>query len=326
MVRANNCLSPLCVGVAIVFAGVAQATPITGDQEKVKPAATQLPAGPAKQPEGPARSVSMRRAELLKNACGEIAAAAKNFGLPEKFLVRLLWQESRFNPRAVSSAGAMGIAQFMPGTAQWRGLDDPFDLSLSIQHSGRWLGELRQKFGNLGLAAAAYNAGPARVQDWLAGARGLPQETRDYVRNITGRAANDWIGMRDAEDGPETRKVDCPPGGELVALNATPGAKAAAMPEKSDDVASPKRPAGSWALQLIGDRSKSTALLQFAEMRRQFPKILGSHAPEVVTRRLGGRAPAYWYQVRVSEVSRQSATMLCGRLKSAGGQCLIIRN
>ncbi|MBB4197555.1 hypothetical protein CCR94_22180 [Rhodoblastus sphagnicola] len=324
MVYANNRMGGLCVGLALTCASIVQAAPITDDQDKAKPAATQSAAG---QPAGPARPISMRRAEPRNDACGEIAVAAKTFGLPENFLVQLLWRESRFNPRAVSSAGAIGIAQFMPGTAQWRGLDDPFNWSLSIQHSGRWLGELRQKFGNLGLAAAAYNAGPARVQDWLAGVRALPQETRNYVRNITGRDADDWVGMRDAEDEPnKTRKAECPPQGAIAALSAAPNKEAPVASAKSQVAAMPKRSSRPWSLQLTGDRSRSTALLQFVEMRRQFPTILGPHEPEVVPRRIGGRAPTYWYQVRVSEVSRQSATTLCERLKSAGGQCLIIRN
>ncbi|MCW2286564.1 hypothetical protein M2323_004361 [Rhodoblastus acidophilus] len=272
---------------------------------------------------GAAEDRDMRRADLLTKACGEIASAARTFGLPQKFLTRLLWQESRFNPQAVSSAGAQGIAQFMPGTAQWRGLDDPFDSAQSIRHSGRWLGELRQQFGNLGLAAAAYNAGPARVQGWLAGERALPEETRDYVRIVTGRAADDWVGMRDVEDGPD--KAECPPRGAVALFGATPGL---APPRALDKpkLEGSTRPGRSWALQLAGDRSKSAVLLQYADMRRQFPSILGPRAPEVAQRRLGGRGPNVWYQVRVSEASRQSASSLCERLKSAGGQCLVIRN
>ena len=165
---------------------------------------------------------------MMKKACEEILLSAKTFQLPKQFLLRLIWQESHFNPQAVSHAGAMGIAQFMPGTAQWRGLDDPFDFSLSIQHSGRWLGELRQQFGNLGLAAAAYNAGPGRVQDWLAGTRELPAETRDYVRIITGRNADDWVGMRDGSDAaaPTSAEMECPPRGGVAAFRAEPDAGA----------------------------------------------------------------------------------------------------
>ena len=111
----------------------------------------------------------------------------------------LIWQESRFSPTAVSQAGAQGIAQFMPATARWRGLINPFDPHWSIRESARWLGELRAQFGNLGLAAAAYNAGPRRIEDWLTGKRGLPRETKAYVRIVTGLAAEEWArpGIRE---------------------------------------------------------------------------------------------------------------------------------
>lgn len=253
-----------------------------------------------------------------RGLCDAIVLAAKEFHLPEPFFLRLIWQESRFNPRAVSSAGALGIAQFMPATAQWRGLNDPFDGPSAIRHSGRWLGELRRQFGNLGLAAAAYNAGPGRVQDWLAGTRALPEETRNYVRIVTGRDAEDWIGMREsgASLGLLPNKTVCPPRG----VAASPVEARAGRPAGS------KARSLSWALQLVGDRSRGAAMQQYASMRNQFAPILGSRSAEVVPRRVGGRLPTYWYQVRVTEASRQSATILCDRLKSAGGQCLVIRN
>jgi soluble lytic murein transglycosylase-like protein len=78
--------------------------------------------------------------------------------------------------------GAQGIAQFMPGTAQERGLADPFDPEQAIPAAASLLRDLSQRFGNLGLAAAAYNGGPNRVSAWLAGNGSLPAETQDYVR------------------------------------------------------------------------------------------------------------------------------------------------
>ena len=87
---------------------------------------------------------------------------------------------------------AQGIAQFMPGTASERRLLDPFDPVQALPKSAEFLNELRGQFGNLGLAAAAYNAGPRRVQEWLAGSGGMPQETRNYVVAITGSTVDDW--------------------------------------------------------------------------------------------------------------------------------------
>lgn len=118
-------------------------------------------------------------------------AAAAN-GLPPDFLMRVVAQESGFHPSSVSKAGALGIAQFMPGTAMLVGLRDPFDPLEAVPAAAKHLRDLRSLFGNLGLAAAAYNAGAGRVRAWLAGQADLPLETVNYVRAVTGRDASEW--------------------------------------------------------------------------------------------------------------------------------------
>ncbi|HZD92365.1 MAG TPA: lytic transglycosylase domain-containing protein, partial [Pseudolabrys sp.] len=104
----------------------------------------------------------------------------------------LLFQESKFKPGIVSHAGAQGIAQFMPKTAAEVGLDNPFDPLQAIPAAARLLRGLVDQFSNLGLAAAAYNAGPTRVHDWLKRKSHLPAETRGYVKTITGKPAESW--------------------------------------------------------------------------------------------------------------------------------------
>jgi hypothetical protein len=130
--------------------------------------------------------------------CRALKEAAENSGIPVPFFARLLWQESRFKSDEVSQAGAQGVAQFMPETAAEVGLDDPFDAMKALPASAKFLRKLRDDFGNLGLAAAAYNAGPGRIQKWLAKESELPRETRDYVRIITGTKAEDWIERAEA--------------------------------------------------------------------------------------------------------------------------------
>ncbi|AWN47396.1 lytic transglycosylase [Methylobacterium terrae] len=120
-------------------------------------------------------------------------SAATRHGLDAEFFKRLIRQESGYNPNAVSAAGAQGIAQFMPATALMVGLDDPFDPRKALPKSAEHLAALRQRLGNEGLAAAAYNAGEARVRAWLAGRSALPLETQNYVLTITGRQASEWI-------------------------------------------------------------------------------------------------------------------------------------
>ncbi|SED41600.1 lytic transglycosylase domain-containing protein [Bradyrhizobium erythrophlei] len=119
--------------------------------------------------------------------------AAQASEIPVAFFAPLIWQESRFRSNEVSHAGAQGVAQFMPETVAEVGLDDPFDPLKALPASARLLCKLRDDFGSLGLAAAAYNAGSGRVQKWLATQSELPRETRDYVRIITGTKAEDWI-------------------------------------------------------------------------------------------------------------------------------------
>ena len=107
-----------------------------------------------KAPQSPSAAQSSGAASVAK-ICDALAAAAGENNLPVDFFARLIWQESRFDPTAVSRAGAQGVAQFMPATANSRGLADPFDPIESIAHSAKLLSDLRRELGNLGLAAAA---------------------------------------------------------------------------------------------------------------------------------------------------------------------------
>jgi hypothetical protein len=134
------------------------------------------------------RASAYTRDELCQTAAQ--VAAANN--LPVSFFTNLIHQESGFRTYVVSRAGARGIAQFMPKVAAEHGLDDPFEPASALIASGRLLAELVAQFGNLGLAAAAYNGGPRRVQEWLDGRGELPAETREYVFNITGYPADQW--------------------------------------------------------------------------------------------------------------------------------------
>jgi soluble lytic murein transglycosylase-like protein len=145
----------------------------------------------------------------LVELCDTLISSARANDIPVVFFTNLIWQESRFNPRAVSRAGAQGMAQFMPQTAAAAGLDNPFDPSQALPASARLLRQLHDQFGNVGLAAAAYNAGPGRILKWLSNRSKLPQETRNYVATITGRPAEHWrTASADASFRP-TRDLPC---------------------------------------------------------------------------------------------------------------------
>src|SRR3984885_10835739 len=91
----------------------------------------------------------------LTTLCGIVEASAKAEGLPAWFFTMFIWRESAYRPTAVSPPGAQGVAQFIPETASERGLVDPFDPAAAIPASAQFLGELKRRLGNLGLAAAA---------------------------------------------------------------------------------------------------------------------------------------------------------------------------
>jgi hypothetical protein len=131
-------------------------------------------------------------ARSVGDLCSTIYTSAEDNNLPVPFFANLIWQESELELDSVSSAGALGIAQFMPEVAAEVGLLDPFDPDQALPASARFLRALRQQFGNLGFVAAAYNAGAHRVVDWLDHDRALPQETKTYVLRVTGRSAEAW--------------------------------------------------------------------------------------------------------------------------------------
>jgi len=110
--------------------------------------------------------------------------AARRHGIPEDLFLRLVKQESNFNPRAISSKGAIGLAQLMPGTASDLRVD-PNDPAQNLEGGARYLKQQYKTFGNWRLALAAYNAGPGAVQKH----GGIPpyRETRNYVKKIWGR-------------------------------------------------------------------------------------------------------------------------------------------
>jgi hypothetical protein len=247
---------------------------------------------------------------FVETLCLELGWAAQKNDLPAEFFTRLIWQESRFNSRSVSRAGALGIAQFMPGTARWRGLDDPFEPIAALHESARWLKELRGQFGNLGLAAAAYNSGPRRVQEWLEGRGNLPGETRAYVRIITGRTAEEWakVGANEAREA-HIGMIPCDQIAKIIA-----GSREASLP--------PRQPAPGQADATAPER----ALAAYRDLQKKFPAILGDRPPLVLRGAMPGRGTAAWYRVRVAEPTRERANQLCAKLESAGGSCLVFRN
>ena len=257
---------------------------------------------------------SARRAEDfgIDRICDLIEASAARYALPPSYFARLIWKESRFDVAALSPVGAQGIAQFMPGTAKLEGLADPFDPVQAIPASARHLSDLRSQFGNLGLAAAAYNSGRNRVDRWLRGKGGLPYETRDYVQSITHRPA-EWFRERSREVEPKPLDKERP---FATACRRLPIMKTRA-------VFAAGAPLQPWGAQVAGGISPSAAARGFERVRRRFPAMIASEAPQVVRNRKG---MGLRYTAQVGQPSRSAAIKFCQRMSRAGGACVVRRN
>jgi hypothetical protein len=275
----------------------------------------------AEQPAQAARAGAS--GDTQRSICLLLESAARAHGLPVDFFARVIWQESRFRadaigPKTRSGKRALGIAQFMPGTAAERDLLDPLDPIQALPKSAEFLSELRNKFGNLGLAAAAYNAGPRRVREWIAGAGAMPSQTRAYVRAITGVSVDDWAKQRGkgvAVRAPKSQ-LNC---GQLVALlKRAPNRFVAALEQHI--VVGAMQP---WGVILGADSSRHRMLQKYAALQHRHAAALAGRDPILFERR---RGPLPRYQVRIGAQTRAAANELCKRIHRSGGDCVVLRN
>jgi hypothetical protein len=254
-----------------------------------------------------------------------IEAAAKANDLPLEFFARVIWQESRFQSDAVGpltrrGERAQGIAQFMPGTASERRLLDPFDPVQALPKSAEFLNELRNQFGNLGLAAAAYNAGPRRVQEWLAGTGAMPQETRHYVAAITGSTVDEWAAAgRNGKMPDRGRYAGCH---ELMALLKRAPNYFVTELEQHVQLGA-VRP---WGVQLAGGFDRDQALAMYSRAMTRLRPVIGDQDPSLLTSVFRNRGTRMFYQVRIGTDTRPAADDLCNRIRRAGGACFVLRN
>jgi Transglycosylase SLT domain/SPOR domain len=251
--------------------------------------------------------------------CRLIESAAWENRLPVAFLTRVVWRESSFRAGVVSPAGAEGIAQFMPQTARERGLADPFDPEQAIPEAARLLADLRRQFGDLGVAAAAYNAGPGRVANWLQGQGQLPAVTRAYVRFVTEDGAAEVSGslLRPVDFDPEpTLSQSC------VALTAELRRDRGEGIDEGLGFA----PLAPWGVQLAGNFSKARALAAFARHGQRYAAVIGELRPMIIGRLLRSRGTRRFYQIRLPAASRQVAEALCSRIHAVGGNCVAMRS
>jgi len=282
----------------------AGATPPAAEQRDIA-----QPAAPSGQ------ETSFVQLPTADDVCRTLEQAAAENALPVEFFARVIWQESRFNASAVSPKGAEGIAQFMPRTADWHGLANPFDPIEALHHSAAYLRELRNRFGNLGLAAAAYNAGPGRVSAWLASHRPLPGETHNYVAIVTGWTADEW-----ASPSP-------PPNAETTIPQGVPCTRLANL------ILAPKQEAQRfatyvprWGVPLAAHLSESKAWAIYRERQKRFASSIGDREPIVLYKQLPGMGRAKRYIITIADDNRAPLDKLCEKLIAAGATCDVLRN
>ncbi len=253
--------------------------------------------------------------------CLIVESAAKANDLPLEFFARVIWQESRFQSNAIGpltrgGQRALGIAQFMPGTASERGLLDPFNPVEALPKAAEFLNELRNRFGNVGLAAAAYNAGPQRLQNWLGGSGGMPQETRNYVVSITGSTLEDWVTAgrngRVSDDGP---KIGCR---KLIASLKREPSRFAVQLEQHVKRAILK----PWGVQIAAGFNRDQALTKYSLAMKDLSTVVAEQDQPILVRAHG---TASFYQVRIGTNTRREAETLCTRIRHASGACLVKR-
>ncbi len=277
----------------------------------------------AAQPKVPGPSGPQDAEPAQASTCDLIEDAAAASGLPVDFFTRLIWRESSFRSWVVSPVGAQGIAQFMPGTAADRGLLDPFDPLQAIPASADLLVSLAERFGNLGLAAAAYNAGPRRVEEWLAGTGGMPRETRNYVANVTGRTVEQWrdaAGEMAGEVEPEQPETPPTCTDVLAALDAPPLSNAALQAPEAGVEWQP------WGVQVAGNFSESQALASWRAMKKRHPDVLGDREPLILRQQNRSLGTRPMVNVRLPAPTREAANDLCRQLREAGAACVVLKN
>jgi hypothetical protein len=310
-------LSSLIVAAALVafVASPAETAQVPEEGAIVVPSAGPRPdaaAGDTRCTADGAHCIAL--ATYTPDVCRTIEGTARANGLDPAFFARLIWRESLFAADALSPAGAEGIAQFMPGTAKLRGLSDAYNPAEALAASAAYLSDLIRDFGNIGLAATAYNGGETRAARFVAKEGGLAPETRAYVQAITGHPAEAW---RDAP--PE--KVDLALKGE-GAFEAVCIALAATRGKSGGDFEPPLK---AWGVIVASNRDRAGAERQVTRLRNRFSDVLaGEEVRYARTRRPG--LPGRIYAAQFGRDSRAEADAFCSSLRARGGDCMVLRN
>lgn len=260
------------------------------------------------------RRVCIARDTYAPDVCRTIATAAAEHAVDTGFFARLVWRESLFDAAAVSPAGAQGIAQFMPETARLRGLSDAFNPAEALFASAAYLADLTRTYGNVGLAAVAYNGGEARADRFVAGAGGLPDETRRYVEAITGHSAEEW---RDRP--PATVDLALEGGGDFQAACVTLASSRTLREFRTAPVLAP------WGVIVAMARDSAGVERQAERLQNRHAGVLDGEAIRFSRGKRPG-LPGRFHYAQVGRQTRAEADALCVRFRADGGDCMVLRN
>lgn len=255
-------------------------------------------------------------AKFEDDLCQALLTASTRHGLNTNFFTRLIWQESRFNPNARSHANAQGIAQFIPSTAKIRGLSDPWNPAEALDESARYLAVMVQRYGNEGMAAAAYNGGEGRITRYLDRKINLPSETWNYVQIITNTDAKTW-----RDNPPADRSFTLTQGQDFI-----PACLAMAKDRIYTKYKDARPQYKAWGVQLAAGASRSKARASFRRRAAQCKNAMRGKSISYIYKRSPARGRKGLYNARVEFNSRAAAAGFCARLKRSGCVCAVYKN
>ncbi len=293
-------LLPFGLSLALLAAQVAAGPAVHARPVKAKPPAAAAP-------------LPAREASFAADVCRLIENRSRWRGIDPHFIARLIHTESRFSPNAVSPAGAQGIAQFIPSTASLRNLANPFDPATALTASIDYLAELAVSFGNLGLAAVAYNAGEGAARRFVAGG-GIPWETENYVITITGRPAEQW--REAAARHPIPPIHDTAPFADACPDHvARPGRVRIAAPALGE-----RKP---WGVQVAEHFSQGTAIRIYQRLQRSFPGEAASRPPMLIPVRNRSMGTRLRHAALIGADSQSEAQRICQSLQARAVACIV---
>lgn len=315
MTAAKQTLSRILAASAagvLLAASVAQPSKATEEFQGPAPAGCLY----TRSAKGAGETLCIRKDNFNRDLCSAIERSASDFQLPPDFFARLIWRESRFRADALSYKGAEGIAQFMPGTAKLRKLQNSYDVLEALHKSAEYLGELRDRFGNLGFAAAAYNAGENGLSNYLSGGS-LPSETRAYVIGITSHSVDDW-------------KAEAPDVAALPLDKIKTFLESCVALAESRKLREPvwqnEGPWMPWGVQIAAHANPDAARRLFAAAVSRLPAPLNAEQPLVMRQRDRSFGFRPRYVTRIARQTRDEADQLCAKIRKSNGTCLVFRN